>query len=182
MTVDVIAIAALLLVCVIALMVGWIVAAAAFGGSMLWAVQWRCVSSTSFEPIRRQGLRRGAWELARSAAGPGALGRLVARESLGHVLLMLLVPMVGFLVPASLPYVVLLLVPEATAGGEFAEAIDRTVWLTGTLGVLVAIRIFLNGLRYIAQPGKPRGKIPGLRFPEDLSSRGRDQGPGKVVR
>ncbi|MEU8327552.1 hypothetical protein [Micromonospora sp. NPDC048839] len=175
MTVDVTVIAALLLVCIIALMVGWIVAAAAFGGSMLWAVQWRCVSSTSFEPIRRRGLRRGAWELIRSAAGSGIFGRLVARESWRRVLLMLLVPIVGFLVPVSLPYVVLLLVPGAIAGGEFAEAIDRVGRLTGMFGILVAIRLFLNGLRYIAQPGKPRGKLPGLRFPDDLSSRGRDR-------
>ncbi|GHJ12260.1 hypothetical protein TPA0908_02550 [Micromonospora sp. AKA38] len=90
-------------------------------------------------------------------------------------MLMLLVPIVGFLVPVSLPYVVLLLVPGAIAGGEFAAAIDRVGHLTGILGVLVAIRIFLNGLRYIAQPGKPRGKLPGLRFPDDLSSRGRDR-------
>ncbi|WP_027659827.1 hypothetical protein [Salinispora fenicalii] len=175
MTVDVTVIAALLLVCIIALMVGWIVAAAAFGGSMLWAMQWRCVSSTSFEPIRWRGLHRGAWELIRSAAGPGIFGRLVARESWRRIPLILLVPIIGFLVPVSLPYVVLLLVPGATAGGEFAEAINRVGHLTGALGVLVAIRIFLNGLRYIAQPGKPRGKVPGLRIPDDLSSRGRDR-------
>jgi hypothetical protein len=111
MTVDVTVIAALLLVCIIALMVGWIGAAAAFGGSMLWAVQWRCVSSTSFEAIRRRGLRRGAWELIRSAAGPEIFGRLVARASWRRVPLMVLVSIIGFLVPVSLPYVVLLLVP-----------------------------------------------------------------------
>ncbi|RIW41207.1 hypothetical protein D3H59_26955, partial [Micromonospora endophytica] len=173
MTVDVTVIAALLLLCIIALMVGWMVVASAFGGMLLWTVQWRCVSSEAFQPIRRHGLRRGGWELLLSAAGPGVLRRLVARESWRRVLLLLLVPLVGFMVPVSLPYVVVLLVPESVASGEFGQAIERVCLFTGSLGALVAIRVFCKGLQYIAQPDKPRGKIPALRFPDSLSSQGR---------
>ncbi|WP_328848538.1 hypothetical protein [Micromonospora zamorensis] len=175
MTVDVTVIAAFLLVCGVALMVCWIVVASAFGGTLLWAVQWKCVSSGSFRPIRLYGLSKGGRKLLRSAAGPGAIRRLVARESWRRVLLLLMVPLVGFMVPVSLPYAVRLLVPASMASGALADTAARVSLLTGTLGAVVALRVFLNGLRYIAQPDKARGKLPALRFPDDLSVRGRDR-------
>lgn len=71
MTVDVTVIAAVLLVCSVALMVCWIVVASAFGGTLLWAVQWKCVSSSSFRPIRLYGLSRAGGSYSGQPLGLG---------------------------------------------------------------------------------------------------------------
>jgi hypothetical protein len=155
-----------------AAMTVWAVLAATMVGVWLRFVHYDVARTHSFGMLRRYGLRGGAWRLLK--------GLVRRRPEMGNAarttILVISVPMVGFIGSAFLFYAIGLLIPAGRMPDELGAQLSRTVSATGTLGAVVGTYLWLRGLSYIARPhAERRGRLPRLVVPIDVSRRGRDR-------
>lgn len=161
-------------VVICAVMAVWMVAAAAMAGTWMRLVHFDIARTHSFALVRRYGLRSGTWRLLGLLAKHPA--RVGFRRPLHAAMTVVSVPLVSFMGPAFLFYMVGMLVPVDRLPREFGSALQRAVWITGALGAVVGTYVWLRGLSYIAHPqAERRGRVPRLMLPSELGRCGRDR-------
>ncbi|QOC94727.1 hypothetical protein [Micromonospora craniellae] len=165
-----------LLLGIIVIAVGWMVAASAFAGSLLWIAQRDVASSHSFAWVRRYGLLKGAWILIRVMRRRRTIARrLLTPSARRRLITVLALPSAGFIAPTGLLYIVSLLLHKPAMEGEFADELNKVILLTGSPASAIAVVLFVRGLCFIAEPDKQRRGLPQLHIPQGLSRQGRDR-------
>lgn len=150
----------------------WMVVAAAFAGTLMCVFHCMIIETRSFVLVRRYGLLGAArWFLSRAVNR-----RLKIRfTELGKfVILFIMAPTLGYIAPASFPYLLFLslFAPDARPNPLY-DALTHAVGVTGPLGALIATWIWVRGLSYVANPSIKRGRVPPFQAPRELDKRTR---------
>lgn len=121
-----------------------------------------------FVLVRRYGLWRGLYTLAR-IAWPKRF-HLFSRGSSDNwwtaLMIVVVVPGCGFVAASFLPVIAAALLPHDYSSGFVASVLARTALLDGIIGAVLATYVWLVGLVYVARPP--------LSLPSGLSRAGRD--------
>lgn len=148
----------------------WMVIAAAFAGTLMCIFHCMIIETRSFVLVRRYGLLGAArWFLSRAVHR-----RLKIRfTELGKfVIVFIMAPTLGYMAPASFPYLLFLsLFPPDARSNPLYDTLTHAVDVTGPLGALIATWIWVRGLSYVANPSIKRGRVPPFQAPRDLDKR-----------
>lgn len=152
----------------------WMVGAAAFAGAVMHEVHRGVARTPWFVLVRRNGLVGAAsWLLRKVMTRRAKVCRAGGVKAFATVMV---APLVGFLAPAALLWLVRISwFPAIVRPSPFLAALSDALVLTGSLGTVISTWVWWRGLCYIARPYIKRGYVRELQVPKELGNRGRDR-------